>query len=150
MKRRCLRELVRGLVVAASLGMIACGRSGSSGETPLPPTPSIQQQRAARAAEVPQPIQERWDYLNRMRQADAYRAIERTRVDEQNQLGVVLAANLKPDQIEAVVRKALEALAKKFPNEDMSLGAYAPGKPLRKLGIANYRAESGQVTYTPL
>ena len=137
-------------LLGLSLGMAACKRSGSESETTPSPTPSIQQQRAARAAEVPQPIQERWDYLNRIRQADGYDAIDRTRVDDQNQLGVVLTANLKPDQVEAVVKKTLEALAKKFPGEDMTIEAYAPAQPLRKLGAAHYSAQTGQVTYTSL
>ncbi len=139
-----LAFLFLGLV---SLGAPGCNRTE---ETVSSPTPSIQQQRAQRAAEVPQPIQERWDYLDRIRQSDAYDAIDRTRVDNQNRLGVVVAANLKPDQIEAVVKKALEALAKKFPNEDMSLDAYAPSQPLRKLGSAQYDAQTKEVTYTPV
>jgi hypothetical protein len=133
-----------------SLSFNACSRSGSQGEITPSPTPSAQVQRAARAAEVPPPVRERWDYLNRIRQADTYDAIDRTRVDDQNQLGVVLAANLNPEQIEELMKKALEALAKKFPAQDMTLDAYAPSKPLRKLGTAHYNAQSMQVTYTPL
>ena len=65
-------------------------------------------------------------------------------------LGVVLAADLKPEQIEELMKKALEALAKKFPAQEMTLDAYAPTNPLRKLGTARYSVQSGQVTYTPL
>jgi hypothetical protein len=139
-----------GSLVALLLGSNACSRSGSQGEITPSSTPSIQEQRAARAAEVPRPIQERWDYLNRIRQADTYDVISRTRVDDQNQLGVVLAANLTPEQTEELMKKALEAVAKKFPAEDVTLDAYAPTNPLRKLGTARYNAQNRQVTYTPL
>ena len=141
---------VGGMLLVLCLSLSACGRSGSQGEITPTPTPSIQQHAPARAAELPPPIQERWDYLNRIRQADAYDGIGRTRVDDQNQLGVVLAADLKPEQIEELMKKALEALAEKFPAQEMTLDAYAPTNPLRKLGTARYSVQSGQVTYTPL
>jgi hypothetical protein len=134
----------------ALLGLGACGRSGSNEVITPSPTPSIQQQRAARAEQVPQPVQERWDYLNRMRQSDAYSGIDRTRVDKENQLGVVLAANLTPSQVESTMKKAMESLARKFPNADMTLDAYAPSEPLRKLGTARFNAQSGQVAYAPV
>lgn len=86
--------------------------------------------------------------MNRIRQSDAYADIDRTRVDEQNQLGVVVAANLPPERVESIVKKAMEALAQKFPDGDMTLDAYAPTTPLRKLGTAHYNAQSGQVSYT--
>lgn len=138
-----LAFLFLGLV---SLGAPGCNRTE---ETVSSPTPSIQQQRAQRAAEVPQPIQERWDYLNRIRQSDAYDAITRTLVNDQNQLGIVLAANVTPANAAAVTKKAMEAIAQKFPASDMSLDAYAPAHPLRKLGAAHYNAQTGAVTYTP-
>jgi hypothetical protein len=130
----------------ASLGAAGCNRSQ---ETAASPTPSIQQQGAQRAAAVPQPIQERWDYLNRIRQSEDYDAIRRTLVNDQNQLGVVLAANVTPENAAAVTKKAMEAIAQKFPASDMNLDAYAPTKPLRKVGTAHYNAQTGAVTYTP-
>jgi hypothetical protein len=44
----------------------------------------------------------------------------------------------------------MEALARKFPGEDMTLDAYAPATPLRKLGTANFEAQTGKVTFTPV
>src|SRR5262245_47421206 len=137
---------VGGMLLVLPLSLSACSHSGPRGEITPAPSPSIQEQRAAGPAELSPPVQERWDYLNRIRQADIYDGIGRTRVDDQNQLGVVLAAELKPEQIEELTKKALEALAKKFPAKDMTLDAYAPTKPLRKLGTARYNAQSGQVT----
>ena len=136
-----------GLLFASWLGMTACSRGGSSGEVAPSPAPSIQREPAA---EVPQSIQQRWDYLNRLRQSDAYSAIGRTLVDEQHHLGVVLAANLSAEQTAAVMTKVMEALARKFPGEDMLLVAYAPASPLRKLGSANFDATTGKVTFTPV
>lgn len=139
-----LAFLFLGLV---SLGAPGCNRTE---QTAASPTPSIQQQGAQRAAEVPQPIQERWDYLDRIRQSDAYDAITRTLVNDQNQLGIVLAANITPANAAAVTKKAMEAIVQKFPANDMSLDAYTPAHPLRKLGTAHYNAQTGAVTYTPL
>lgn len=129
-----------------ALGLSGCGRTKEGAASP---TPSIQQQRAARAAEVPKPIQERWDYLNRIRQGDAFDAIDRTLVNDQNQLGVVLSAQITPENTAALMKKAMEELAHRFPDEDMTLDAYAPTTPLRKLGTVHYSAQSGQITYQP-
>ncbi len=147
-----MMRALRSRMTLAVLSVIAFAVAGGCGRkqaaTPSP-TPSIQEQRAARAAEVPQPIQDRWDYLNRIRQSDAYADIDRTRVDEQNQLGVVVAANLPPDRVDSIMKKAMGALAQKFPDSNMTLDAYAPATPLRKLGTARYNSQTGQVTYTP-
>jgi hypothetical protein len=43
----------------------------------------------------------------------------------------------------------MEELAHRFPDEDMTLDAYTPTSPLRKLGTASYNAKSGQITYQP-
>ncbi|HEY2799430.1 MAG TPA: hypothetical protein VGI85_02460 [Chthoniobacterales bacterium] len=135
-----------GLLFAFSLGMTACGRAGSRSEATPPPPPSIQQERTP---EVPQSIQQRWDYLNRLRQSDAYSSINRTLLDDQHHLGAVLAANLSAEQMAAAMTNVMEALARKFPSEDMILDAYAPSTPLRKVGAANFNAQTGKVTFTP-
>ena len=98
---------------------------------------------------MPPAIQKRWDYLNRLRQSDAYSAIDRTLFDQQNHLGVVLASNLTAGQTASVMAKVMEALAQKFPGEDMAWIAYAPTTPLRKLGAANFHAGTGKVIFTP-
>ena len=111
-----------GLLFACSLGVTACGPAAPSDETTPSPTPSVQQPPPESAAEIPPAIQKRWDYLNRLRQSDAYSAIDRTLFDQQNHLGVVLASNLTAGQTASVMAKVMEALAQKFPDEDMVSG----------------------------
>lgn len=139
-----------GLLFTCSLGVTACGRAGSSDETTPSPAPSFQQPPAKSATDVPPAIQKRWDYLNRLRQSDAYSAIDRTLFDKQKHLGVVLASNLTAGQTASAMTRVMEALAQKFPDEDMVLDACAPTTPLRKLGAASFNAKTGKVTFTPV
>ena len=102
---------MRMLLVAAILSLAACHRSTPTAESP---TPSTQEQRAERAADLSESTQRHWTFLNRIRQDDAL-------LNEENQLGVVLFSSVKPEQVSAVMDKVMSEMAREFPHEDVTL-----------------------------
>lgn len=129
----------------ALFATVACHKQKPASETA---TPSEQQVRAARAAEVPESIQEKWTHLNRIRQNESL-SIERTLVNEQNQLGIVFDATVAPDKVEGLMQKVMTEMAHEFPQEDIDVTAYHSSNPPRPLGIAHVNGQSGQITFTP-
>jgi hypothetical protein len=144
-----MRRLKAGVLLLLPLALLflpACHKPEPTAEAP---TPSEQQKRAARTKEVSESTQRQWTYLNRIRQADTFDAIDRTMVNEQNQLGVVLSPNLTPDKVPALMEKVMQEMARGFPGEDMTLSAYTPSRPPRKLGTVHLDGQSGKATYAP-
>lgn len=119
--------------------------------TPAPPppatTPSEQQKRAELAAEMPASLQKQWTYLNRLRQSDRYSDIDRTLVNHQGELGVVLSSNIHSGQIEPLLQEVMKKMAKEFPGEDIALNAYEATQPLHKLGRAQLDGKTEEITY---
>jgi hypothetical protein len=144
-----MNRLKTGLLLLLPLALLflpACDKPQPAAQAP---PPSEQQKRAARTEEVPESTQRQWTYLNRIRQADAFDAIDRTMVNEQNQLGVVLSSSLTPDKVPALMEKVMQEMAREFSGEDMTLSAYTPSSPPRKLGTVHLDGQSGKATYTP-
>ena len=139
---------MRVLLVAALSVLAACHKPEPVVESP---TPSVEQERAERAAEVPASMQRHWTFLNRIRQDDAFSSfIHRTMLNEENQLGVVLFSSVKPEQVPAVMDKVMGEMAREFPHEDVTLAVYTVATPPRKIGTAHLDGQSERTTYTPL
>ncbi len=114
------------------------------------PTPSEEQVRAERDAQAPDEMQKQWTYLNRIRQSDALNtSIDRTMLDDQNHLGIVLFSSVTPDKVPALMRQVMTEIAQEFPREDLTLDVYQSATPPRKMGNAHLDGQTGQVTYTP-
>lgn len=143
-QRAAIRLLT--LLLAGSLGWFGCSRTK---EATAPATPTEQQKHAERAAEVPETVQRHWTFLNRLRQNDPFDVIERTMVDDQNQLGVVLDSNVTADKVPDLMKQVMKKMAEQFPNEDIMVGTYTPTTPLRKLGTAHLDGKTGEVSYRP-
>ncbi len=127
--------------------MAACHKPKPAAESATPPE---QQVRAARAAEVPKSIQQQRTCLNRIRQSDGLNStIDRTLLDEQNQLGVVLFSTVTPDKVPALMRTVMTEMAQEFPKENVTLNVYESASPLRKMGTAHRDGQTGEVSYTP-
>jgi hypothetical protein len=142
-KPKCLLPILG----AALLSMAACHKTKPASETA---TPSERQAGAAQAAEAPESIQQQWTYLNRIRQSDALNsAIDRTMLDEQKHLGVVLSSSVTPDKVPALMRTMMTEMAKEFPRENVTLNVYVSANPLRKMGTAHLDGQTGEVTYIP-
>lgn len=135
-------------VLAAGLFCLAaCHRTNPAAESP---TPSEQQVRAERDAQAPDEMQKQWTYLNRIRQSDAFNtSIDRTMLDDQNHLGIVLFSSVTPDKVPALMRQVMTEIAQEFPREDLTLDVYQSATPPRKMGNAHLDGQTGQVTYTP-
>src|SRR5450755_136588 len=92
----------RSFLFAGLLCLVGCHGPKPAAETP---SPSEQQNRSARAAEVTESTQRQWTYLNRIRQADSLNtSIDRTLLNDQNELGVVLYSSVTPDKVPALMR----------------------------------------------
>jgi hypothetical protein len=89
-------------------------------------------------------------FLNRIREADPQgRTIDRALINEQNELGLILDRSVEMDKIPALMRTMLTQMAREFPKEDITVLAYTPSNPPRKIGTAHLDARTRDMTYTP-
>ncbi len=89
-------------------------------------------------------------FLNRLREADPQkRTIDRALLNEQHELGLILDRSVEMDKISALMTTILTQMAREFPGEDLTIIAYAPSDPPRKIGTARLNARTRDMTYTP-
>jgi len=89
-------------------------------------------------------------FLNRIRAADPQmRTIERALLNDQNELGLVLDRTVEMDKIRDLMVMMLTQMAREFPGKDLTVLAYAPSSPPRKIGTARLDARTRDMTYTP-
>jgi hypothetical protein len=89
-------------------------------------------------------------FLHRLRQADPqYQTIEKTILNEQNELGVILNRHVEMEAVRPLMRTLLTQMAKAFPGQNLTVIAYAPSEPPMKIGTARLHARTRQMTYTP-
>ena len=139
---------MRKLLLVACFFVVACHKPKP---TEPPPTPSVQEKRAERAAAVAEPIQRQWTFLNQIRQEDAFSSsIHRTLLNDENQLGVVLYSSVKPETAPELMRQLMTKMAREFPGEEAAVTVYTSGTPPRKLGVAHLDGKTEEPTYTPL
>ena len=90
------------------------------------------------------------EFLNRIRKADPqHQTIERAVFNEQNELGLILNRSVEMDKIPGLMRSMLVQMARAFPGQDLTILAYAPSNPPRKIGTARLKARTRNMTYTP-
>ena len=139
---------MRTLLLVAFFFVAACQKPEPAAEAP---TPSVQQQRAKRAAEVPASTQRHWTFLNRIRQEDAYSgALHRTMLNEQNQLGLVLYSTVALETVPDLMRQVMTEMAKEFPNEEVTVAVYQVAVPPKRIGTAHLDGKTEEASYTPL
>ena len=89
-------------------------------------------------------------FLKRIRKADPqHQTIERAVFNQQNELGLILNRSVEMDKISALMRSMLVQMAREFPNQDLTVLAYTPSNPPRKIGTARLNARTRDMTYTP-
>jgi hypothetical protein len=89
-------------------------------------------------------------FLNRIRDADPEgRTIDRALLNENNELGLILDRSVELQKIPDLMRLMLTQMAKEFPGQDLTVLAYAPSNPPRKIGTARLDARTGAMTYVP-
>ena len=90
------------------------------------------------------------EFLNRIRKADPqHQTIERAVFNERNELGLILNRGVEMDKIPALLRSMLVQMARAFPGQDLTIFAYAPSNPPRKIATARLNARTRDMTYTP-
>jgi hypothetical protein len=114
------------------------------------PTPPVEQNRVGRSDSRQDLKQQQLAFLNRIREADPQqRTIERAMLNEQNELGLILDGDVGMDRIPDLMRTMLTEMAREFPGEDLTVLAYAPSKPPRKIGTAHLDSRTREMSYVP-
>jgi hypothetical protein len=89
-------------------------------------------------------------FLNRIRAADPQQTtIDRALLNDQNELGLILDRRVEMDKIPDLMRTMLQQMAREFPDQDLTVLAYAPSEPPRKIGTARFSARTREMTYNP-
>ena len=89
-------------------------------------------------------------FLNRIREADPQqRTIDRALLNEHNELGLILDRSVEMQHIPDLMRAMLTQMAREFPNQDLTVLAYAPSNPPRKIGTAHLDARTRAMSYVP-
>jgi hypothetical protein len=130
-----------------ALLLAACDAPPPSSSTTAP---SAEQNRAAPPDSAQDVRQRQIAFLNRIRDADPQqRTIERAILNEQNELGLILDRSVEMDKIPELMRTMLTQMAREFPDQDLTVLAYTPSNPPRKIGTARLDGRTHQMNYIP-
>jgi hypothetical protein len=89
-------------------------------------------------------------FLNRIRDADPQnRVIDRAMLNEQNELGLILDRSVELSRIPDLMRTMLTQMAREFPDQDLTVIAYTPSNPPRKVGSASLNSRTKEMNYVP-
>jgi hypothetical protein len=136
-------RLISVPLLAAALVLAGC-------DAPPPPGVPSSEPRVAQPDNQQDLKQRQIAFLNRIREADPQaRTIDRALLNEQNELGLVLDRTVEMDKIPALMRTMLGQMAREFPGQDLTVIAYTPSNPPRKIGTARLDARTRDMTYTP-
>jgi hypothetical protein len=115
-----------------------------------PNAPPVEQNRVAQPDARSDFKQRQLAFLNRIREADPQqRTIERAMLNEQNELGIILDGNVGMDRIPDLMRMMLAEMAREFPDQDLTVLAYTPSNPPRKIGTARLDGRTREMNYVP-
>jgi len=129
------------LLWASALILAAC-------DAPPASVPHQEGERVPQAAPAEGLKQRQMAFLNRLREADPQgRTIDRALLNEQNELGLILDRSVEMEKIPALMRTMLTQMAREFPGENLTVIAYAPSTPPRKIGTARLNAGTRDMTY---
>ncbi len=118
--------------------------------SPPASAPSTEQNRAVQPEGAQDLQQRQMAFLNRIREADPQqRTIDRALINEQNELGLILDRSVEMQKIPDLMRTMLDQMAQTFPNQDLTVLAYAPSNPPRKIGTAHLDARTRAMSYVP-
>lgn len=118
--------------------------------SPPASAPSAEQNRTVQPGGAQDFKQKQLAFLNRIREADPQqRTIDRALLNEQNELGLILDRSVEMQKIPDLMRAMLTQMAREFPNQDLTVLAYAPSDPPRKVGTAQLDARTRAMSYVP-
>ena len=94
--------------------------------------------------------QRQLDFLNQIRSSDPqHEVIDRAVFNERNELGLIVDRAVEMQKIPPLMRTFLTKMAQQFPNQDLTIVAYAPSDRPLKLGTAHFDARTGDMAYSP-
>ena len=129
-------------------GLLLAGCSPSGDQPYGASEPPAAQSRGAASANAQKARQA--EFLNRIRQSDPqYQTVEKAVLNEQNELGLILARNVQMESIPKLMRAMLTQMSREFPGQDLTVLAYAPSQPPLRIGTAHLDSRTGEMTYTP-
>lgn len=135
------RPLFRTLPVVLAAALVSCDVA--------PPAAPDQTARPS-SADTGDFMQRQAAFLNRMRDSDPQQStIERAFLNEQNELGLILNRSVEMDKISDLMQAMLTQMAREFPGQDLTVLAYTPSEPPRKIGTGRLNAQTRDMTYTP-
>jgi hypothetical protein len=137
------------VIVCAALLATGCGpTSDNTQPRGASESPSVLPSSGSASAHAQK--QRQAEFLNRIRQSDQrYQTIEKAVLNENNDLGLILSRSVEMDSIPALMRTMLAQMNKEFPGQDITVIAYAPTQPPRRIGTARLNASTHDMTYTP-
>jgi hypothetical protein len=140
-----MRDRRTSVIMGCLLLLASCDTRQSISSTNAPP---VEQNRAAQPDARQDFKQQQLAFLNRIREADPQqRTIERAMLNEQNELGLILDGNVGMDRIPDLMRMMLTEMAREFPGQDLTVLAYTPSNPPRKIGTAHLDGRTREMNY---
>lgn len=139
------------LCVSAFAALFSAGCGPASDDSSQPRGASEQPvSRSSGTGAASSQKQRQAEFLNRIRQSDPqFQTIEKAVLNENNELGLILSRSVEMDSIPALMRTMLAQMNKEFPGQDITVIAYAPTQPPRRIGTARLNASTRDMTYTP-
>jgi hypothetical protein len=136
-----------GSILVACVLLVACDVAPTDTASAPPWTPQGNSDSTDSSRELKQ---RQAEFLNRIRAADPQqRTIDRALLNEQNELGLILDRSVELNKIPDLMRGMLTQMANEFPGQDLTVLAYAPSQPPRKIGTARLNAKTRDMSYTP-
>lgn len=140
------RGLATITVGGSLLFLGACSPRSEPAVTP----PQAQQNRADQPDTGQEFKQRQIAFLNRIRDADPQqKVIDRAMLNEQNELGLILDRSVEMNRIRDLMRTLLTQMAREFPDQDLTVIAYAPSEPPQKVGTAHLDSRTKEMNYLP-
>jgi hypothetical protein len=137
------------IILACSLLLMGACEKPSAPQALASPRPA-EQNRAGQPTSGLQFKQRQIAFLNRIRDADPQnRVIDRAMLNEQNELGLILDRSVELSRIPDLMRTMLTQMAREFPDQDLSVIAYTPSNPPRKVGTAYLNSRTKEMNYVP-
>ena len=135
------------------LGLSGCDRHDSNSAN-IPDQPKADSQNQTPAAAIRDAGNGKSNLrqvivLNRLAKQDpAHLSIDRATITDQNDVGVNLSKNVEMDKVPDLMRSIADKLGQEFPEEDLTIAAYASDPPHR-VGKVHRDAKTKETSYTP-
>ncbi len=135
-----LKSIRRG-VIALCLGVVLFTTSACSSATEVSTAPSL----APAYSQLARGDTASGESYGRWVMQTAKGLVSDAFVRDNDKLGVVIAPEVKPQEVKTLAQSLVQGFHKKFPNRDLSVLVYAPDKEL--ILTANYDDTTRQVEY---